>query len=267
MLLVCAVAVPAFAAEDTGSESSDYDYMKDPRLTEITNYKDGEFAWGGYAPCMYQIVTKEFFTLNNLPVYEEDEIETELQDTVSIDPIAEGVSLNAFYVFKCPKCGKALGGDRLSAIYGGNHNGKCSHCEELLPDPSTVKIYRFIVVPKSSAHYDALKVYDFASEAGAIYGETAKLYGDGKDLPQSNLIYETDEDGNTVLVDFYTDGNHVETKDGFMAKLFLFLVRFQYKVTPTMERFAVSKYNEVVFKMRLAILHLNEKILTALVTL
>lgn len=273
MLLVTAIAMPAFADDDTGTTTSDsetYDYKSDERLTVLTDFKSGEFAWGGYSPTMYQIVTDKLFTLNDVPVYEDEEtgIEYTVEDSTSVDPLYEGVSIEALYAFKCPSCGLALTGDRLSAIYGGKNLGCCSHCGELLPDPSTVTIYRFIVIDEKSKHYDALYNYDFTDAAKDIYGPTESLYGEGKDLPQSYLVRGTDEEGNDIgIVDFYTSGDHVEFKDKLMTKLFMFLVKFQYKVTPVATNYANSTFTDVVWKLRLAILRFNEKILTALVTL
>lgn len=265
VLIVSLMAVPAFA-EDAAT-AGDYDYLNDERLTKVSNYNSGEFVWGGYSPAMYQIVTKTMFTLDNLPSKMDGSVETKLQDMVSITPEYEGVSIEALYVFKCPTCGKAVGGSTIQSIYAGNNQGLCSHCGAKLPDPSTVKIYRFITIPSKSDHYAILQYHDFTKAADDIYGATENLYGDGKDLPQSDLVYSTDEKtGNLVLSDFYTSGSHVEFKSGFKSNLFLFLVNFQYTVAPWTTKLAASQYNAVVQQIRLFFLHINEKVMTWLVT-
>lgn len=184
-----------------------------------------------------------------------------LKDETSANPNVEGVSVEAFYAFKCPKCGKAVGASTLLTVYTQNE-GKCAHCGEDLPDPGTVKIYRFITISQDSSHLKSLKNYDLTKAAKDLYGATAGQYGDGKDLPQSDLVY--DEKG--VLVDFYTSGNHVEFGDSFMTGLYIFLVKFEKIATPLSISFSESTYNDVVWKIRVFFLGILEKILTFFVS-
>ena len=184
-----------------------------------------------------------------------------LVDETSADPAVEGVNIEAFYAFKCPACGKAQGGNTVLQIYNAN-KGKCSHAEEYLPDPGTVKIYRFIIVPDDSAHNSALKNHDFTKAAKDIYGSTASQYGDGKDLPQWDLVYEQNENQEVVLTDFHTSGTNAEFKDRFLAKLYIFLVKFQNWAAPRTERFAESGFNNFAWKVNVAIGKGIEKILS-----
>jgi len=270
-VIVMAICVPAFADEAA------YDYTKDERINAVSDYENGEFVWGGYSPAMYQIINKKMYTLKDLPTYfdEEANITYTLGDSTTNLPEFEGVSIVAYYAFNCPKCGKANGCTRLSSIYGGVLQGTCMHCGELLPDPSTMKIYRFITIAEDSAHYDVLSSYDLARYSDDIYGATEKDYGDGKDLPQYYLEWKTDEEGNIVtdaggarvLESFRTKGlNKAEFKTKFMAGLYVFLVDFQYKVTPSAQRFSASKYTAFVYQLRLKIVDLWEKMLTGIAT-
>ena len=188
-----------------------------------------------------------------------------LEDETSAAPKVEGVKVEAFYAFKCPKCGKAVGATSLLSIFN-QDEGKCIHCGEYLPDPGTVKVYRFITVASDSNHLKSLKNYDLTKASKDLYGKTAGQYGDGKDLPQSDLIYGKDENDNEILVDFYTSGNHVEFKDSFMAGLFIFLVKFENFATPLAIGFSESAYNDIVWKIRVAIFGGLEKILTLFVS-
>lgn len=188
-----------------------------------------------------------------------------LEDSTSADPSLEGVNVEAYYAFKCPKCGKALGATALLTIYNRN-KGKCTHCDEYLPDPGTLTIYRFITVAEDSKHLKSLKNYDLTKASKGLYGKTAELYGEGKDLPQSDLVFGEDENGNEVLVDFYTGGNHVEFKDSFMTGLYIFLVKFEKFATPLAIGFSESAYNDIVWKIRVAIFGGLEKILTLFVS-
>ncbi len=51
-----------------------------------------------------------------------------------------------------------------------------------------------------------------------------------------------------------------------MAGLYVFLVDFQYRVTPSAQRFSASKYTAFVYQLRLKIVDLWEKMLTGIAT-
>ena len=89
-----------------------------------------------------------------------------------------------------------------------------------------------------------------------------------QDLEQmaTYILYGKDENDNEILVDFYTSGNHVEFKDSFMAGLFIFLVKFENFATPLAIGFSESAYNDIVWKIRVAIFGGLEKILTLFVS-
>lgn len=278
LVLAAVVCIPAFAADT--ETSSDYDYRMDERLVATSDFKSGEFVWGGRAPAMYQIVNKKMFTLNDLPSEEDEElgITRTLTDSTAALPEFEGVAVNAYYAFNCPECGKANGGITLSEVYGNKQEGKCFHCGELLPDPGTLKIYRFIIIDFESGHYDVLQSYNLAKYSDSVYKDTEDMYGDGKDLPQNLITWKTevvgegeeatehmvyDQTGKPIIDSFKTSGSG---KTETTANLYIFLVNFQYRTTPWAEKFVASKYTEFVYNLRLRIVGLWENILTGLVT-
>ncbi len=251
LLLMSTICIPAFAEEAAGG----YDYTKDERFSKTSDYENGEFVWGGKAPSMFQFATKKMFTLGNLPVNEDGKPLTDV--TAAATPDIEGINMEVFYAFKCPACGKANGNGTIGSIYTAN-SGVCVHCGAAFPDPSTLTIYRFIVVAKDSAHYDTFKAYNLAKYGKDVYGATEKDYGDGKDLAQGNLVY----DENGVLVDF-TTGRAKNDSDGV---IYMLLARLNCKLTPVMNKFVASKYTEIVYKIRVFFGETWEKILTAIVS-
>ncbi len=256
--------------------SGDYDFEADERLRSATaaDYNAGNFAWGSLAPAMYGIMSKEVYTIDKIPT-KVNEItgkeEPAIVDATNVDdPANEGVLLAAFYTFKCPKCGNAVGDTSIYNIYKAGQ-GKCTHCGEMLPNPDTVKIYRMIIVDPVSQHKKTMKGYDFTKVAKEVYGPTAELYGDGKDLPEQYMIFterqiEGTEDTYTVYSDFYTKGIHGDFKDGFMARLMLFIVRFTVWLTPRSQKFDESGINDLIWKIRVKLFETLEGILTNLVS-
>ena len=256
--------------------SGDYDFEEDERLRSATaaDYNAGNFAWGSLAPAMYGIMSKEVYTIDNIPK-KVNEItgkeEPAIVDSTNVDdPANEGILLTAFYTFKCPKCGNAVGDTSIYNIYKAGQ-GKCTHCGEMLPNPDTVKIYRMIIVDPNSPHKKTMKGYDFTKVAKEVYGPTAELYGDGKDLPEQYMIFterqiEGTEDTYTVYSDFYTKGIHGDFKDGFMARLMLFIVRFTVWLTPRSQKFDESGINDLIWKIRVKLFETLEGILTKLVS-
>jgi hypothetical protein len=256
--------------------SGDYDFEEDERLRSATaaDYNAGNFAWGSLAPAMYGIMDKKVYTIDNIPK-KVNEItgkeEPAIVDSTNVDdPANEGILLTAFYTFKCPKCGNAVGDTSIYNIYKAGQ-GKCTHCGEMLPNPDTVKIYRMIIVDPVSQHKKTMKGYDFTKVAKEVYGPTAELYGDGKDLPEQYMIFterqiEGTEDTYTVYSDFYTKGIHGDFKDGFMARLMLFIVRFTVWLTPRSQKFDESGINDLIWKIRIKLFETLEGILTNLVS-
>lgn len=256
--------------------SGDYDFEEDERLRSATaaDYNAGNFAWGSLAPAMYGIMDKKVYTIDNIPK-KVNEItgkeEPAIVDSTNVDdPANEGILLTAFYTFKCPACGNAVGDTSIYNIYKAGQ-GKCTHCGEMLPNPDTVKIYRMIIVDPVSQHKKTMKGYDFTKVAKEVYGPTAELYGDGKDLPEQYMIFtekqiEGTEDTYTVYSDFYTKGLHGDFKDGFMARLMLFVVRFTVWLTPRSQKFDESGINDLIWKIRVKLFETVESILTRLVS-
>ncbi len=254
--------------------TDEYDFEADERLrsTTTSDYNAGNFGWGSLAPAMYGIMDKKVYTIDGIPP-KTNEItgkeEPSIVDATNVDdPANEGVRLAAFYTFKCPHCDNALGDISIYNIYKSGQ-GKCTHCGEMLPNPDTVKIYRMIIVDPSSPHKKTMKGYDFTKVAKEVYGSTAELYGDGKDLPEQYMIFserqiEGTEDTYTVYSDFYTSGLHGDFKDGFMARLMLFIVRFTVWLTPRAKKFDESGYNDLVWNIRVKLFETLESFLTRL---
>lgn len=255
LLLAMCSLVPAFAE----GEAEPYDYNKDSRFDVISDTENGEFAWGVHSPAMFQVVTKKMFTMGNLPTNDKKET---LKDLLSTnDAEMEGIDVAAYYAFKCPACGKASGSMAIKSIYSDN-KGVCPHCGAAFPNPDELKIYRFIVVPEDSAHYDIFSEYNLAKYAGDVYGATAKDYGDGKDLGQANLVFEKNPLTNQeYLVDFSTG----KAKNDTNAVIYMLLAKLNYKLTPVMDKIVVSKLTAAIYKFRLFIAKLWENGLTLLV--
>ena len=266
------------AIDDTptpAAPSDDYDFERDPKLKyDPAASEAGEYAWGAPSPAIYSIVEKKVYTIAGIPTRENEftgATEPALVDLTNVDnPEYEGVTLAAFYTFKCPECGNAVGATSVYDIYR-EGQGNCVHCGKLLPNPETVKIYRMIIVDPNSPHKKTMKGYDFTKVAKEVYGATAGLYGDGKDLPEQYMIYtektlEGTDSTYTVYSDFYTSGLHGDFKEGFMARLMLFIVRFIVWLTPRAQSFDESGYNAFVWKIRLTLAEGLEKLLSGFVS-
>ena len=192
----------------------------------------------------------------------------------------EAIPLYAYYVLKCPACGQATGGYSYAEIYGANteNKGCCAQCGTLFPSPSdsSMKFYRFIVVHVDSSYYGSFSEYNFADAAKAVFGDTAKYYGDGTDYPQQYLVYEdtydesiyNEETGEmgayvSVLTGFVTSGS---TKNNIKATLYILLAKIGVWFEPLTNFLSVSKF--IQFKANLKMLRYEtiDKILSSFVT-
>lgn len=303
VLLVAAICAPAFAAEE-------YDYETDERFSVQSDVDNGEFAWGVYSPAYYHVISKEIRPLNTIPKVKDEETgeDTDVdlyEDSLSCLPENEIIRVAAYYVFQCPgtykdaegnetPCGAYHGAYRIQSFYSLN-NGRCSHCGQYYPNPDQLKIYRFIVVDESkeglTTHTPIMRDYDFTKYAKDVYGSTASLYGDGKDLPESCINFVIKKDDIIQRADARDDyaitpADHAdllnkedyitgidatgktkpEFKDRLMAWLLTFLSKLQYKLTPALSNYANSGWAEFKFNLRVKLAGLWETILTALVS-
>lgn len=301
VLLVAAICAPAFAAEE-------YDYTADERFKVQSDTDNGEFAWGVYSPAYYHVISKKVQPLGTIPkvVDEETGEETDkdlYEDSLSCLPENEIIRIAAYYVFQCPgtykdadgnetPCGAYHGAYRIQSFYSLN-NGKCSHCGKSYPNPSELKIYRFIVVDESAegitTHTPTMRDYDFTKYAKDVYGSTASLYEGGKDLPESCIDFVIKSDDivqrseakddyaitppDTLLnkEDYIrgidpTGKTKPEFGDRFMAWLLTFLSKLQYKLTPVLNGYANSAWAEFKYNLRVKLAGIWETVLTALVS-
>jgi hypothetical protein len=242
--------------------------------TEIEKDEDGspKVYLGQQASAMFQVVTKKVYALNKVPTTVIETPQTNEDGTPVIDEttgeqkvtkttysvkeggesgqsaIYDGIIISVYYAVKCPKCHGATGGKTFYDIYSAN-KGYCAHCGYKFPAPTdeSMKFYRFIGIDEDSSYYKVFKDYDFTEYAKDVFGDTAKYYGDGVDLPQQYLTY-TDVYDDTItgdnkyvntLTDFKTSG---ETSNGTKAKLYVFLVDLGYWAEPITEFLSVSKF-------------------------
>ena len=251
----------------TQEEKPDYDYKTDARLTASSDYNGGEYVFGGKAPAMYQINTGKVFTIKEA---DEEGLKDEMGTTLGTYLI-ESIRVEAYYAIKCPSCGKANGNDTLSHLYAA-FDGKCAHCGKWLPDPFTITVYRFIIVPEDSAHYDRFSGLNFVKRTNKFepFTSTAGQYGDGKDLPQSFLEYEelppADENSQpvTVLSNFKTSG--LQTED-FGSLFWTFLSKYEYRQEQHVNNEFTIKLYDAMAKVTVAIIEGLGKAFTFIPTL
>lgn len=279
----------AYDAYGYDSEGN-YNYSKDMRLAGKTN-TDAVPLYGQNIQGMYSMQERKVYDLDELPeinyktvstvknkVLDENGIPTgETKDEVVVEestgtlqdvtspavPALEGILLQTYYATRCESCGKAFGADSVYNLYA-QKAGRCPHCGEKIPALDDIKVYRFICVfgdenntdKKNSAHYDIFKYKNFANVINSIFKDTAKDYGDGKDLPQRNLIWEyyTDEvsgSSKMVIVDFKTGFVGIDTtnkdtfKDGFVDRLKLFAYELLYNLQVIRQPLGQSKFYEL----------------------
>ncbi len=242
--------------------------------TEIEKDEDGnpKIYLGQEATAIFQIVTKKVYALNKVPTTVIETPQVNEDGTPVIDEITgeqkiskttysvkeggesgqsaiyKGIIISVYYAVKCPKCHGATGGKTFYEIYGAN-GGYCAHCGYKFPAPTdeSMKFYRFIGIDENSSYYKVFKDYDFTEYAKDVFGDTAKYYGDGVDLPMQYLVY-TDVYDDTIsgddkyvntLTDFNTSG---ETSNGTKAKLYVFLIDLEYWTEPIREFLPNSKF-------------------------
>lgn len=248
------------------TDASQTEIQQQPK-TEIQKDENGEPVVYLGAPCkaIYQIATGKVFKLNDVPkektpVYAKDEngkVVVDDNDEKVVESYKkykleeggndgsvkyEGITISAYYAVNCPSCKQANGGYSYLGIYQANA-GACKHCGYKFPSPSdeSMKFYRFIVVDEESKYYSKFREYNFTSAAKAVFGDSAKYYGDGTDLPQQYLVYEGVFDETAVgengeigakvetLTGYKTSG---KTKNGTMANVHILLTKIGYRFEP-----------------------------------
>ena len=279
-------------------ENEDGSVVKDDDgniVTEIEKDESGnpKVYLGQTAQAMFQITTKKVFALNKVPTTVVEKPVVDADDKAVIDETTgeqkinkttytvkeggetdqsvsyQGIIISVYYAVKCPKCHGATGGKTYFAIYDVN-NGYCAHCGYKFPSPSdeSMKFYRFIGVDESSEYYKLFKDYDFTEYAKDVFGDTAKYYGDGVDLPQQFLtytdVYDDEASGDdkyvNTLTDFKTSG---EASSSFKAKLYVFLTDFELWLEPVNEFLSVSKFIQFRENLRNVWYTFVDNILTA----
>lgn len=226
------------------------------------SYADDSGCCGGEVQAIYHIQSNTVFDADPAPtVINAGGMEETVADVMggTCTVYSEGVSLRAFYASECPSCGKANGGYSVDEyLYGGS---VCRHCGRELG--TGLKVYRFIVVPQESAHYSAFHNYDFTNVRKSVFRETEKLYGDGRDLPQKNLIYET------VVLE---DGSEEKTLTGFetgfvVARSNGALFNAITGIQVMLEKMGNSKLNDIIFRFNLFLAESWSSFLERLLTL
>jgi len=280
LLLVLAIGATAFAAED------DYDYKTDEALRVsadvLANANEGNYTWGHYSPAYFYPLDKTVHPISDIPkaVDEETGEETDKDlyvDSTSCEPEYEIIRIAAFYVFKCPNCGMAHGDYSLRDLYT-KASGTCCNeeCGKLLPNPNTLKIYRFIVLDESSTgattHSKTMRYYDFTKYAKDVYGSTANLYGDGTDLPENSITFAEYKSSLPVrdnqeynITDIATTSVKAERGDSIKAWLLVFLTKLQYKLGPKLADYADSSWAAFKNNIRVNMANTWESFLIAIV--
>ena len=97
-----------------------------------------------------------------------------------------------------------------------------------LPDPTTIKVYRYIIVPGAASelhtHFLSFRDTNMANLSGSIFAETESLYGDGKDLPQSFLEFSSDNaTTSATLVSAKTSGVNIISAGGIISHITEFI--------------------------------------------
>ena len=281
-----------------GEDGKDITDEEGKAVTEIEKDENGnpKVYLGQKASAMFQITTKKVYALNNVPTTVIETPQTNEDGTPVIDPetneqvitkttykvkeggvagqsaIYDGIIISVYYAVKCPKCHAATGGNTFKAIYDANtaNPGCCVHCGCKFPAPTdeSMKFYRFIGIDEESKYYDVFKDYDFTEYAKDVFGDTAKYYGDGVDLPQQYLTY-TDVYDDTItgddkyvntLTDFKTSG---ETSNGTKAKIYVLLVDLEYWAEPIRKFIPNSKFIQFRANVRNVWYSIVDYILTA----
>ena len=249
--------------DGAGDDDSDYDYLYDDELYVMSDVENGEFAYGIASKCLYNIIDGEAYTL------------AEASELGYIDQMGttlpsrgvESITIVAIYAMRCPSCGKANAADSIFSIYSSN-GGKCVFCDTKLPYHHDVPVYRFITVDLKSVHFDTFSGMNFARRCRKIFDSTADLYGDGKDLPQSYLIYQTetttDSEGKEtttvhydVIEDFKTSGLATSS---FMSLLWDALTKYAYRQDKHINNETVIKIYDFMAKVTVAIIEFNGKV-------
>ncbi len=275
ILMMAVTLVPAFA------QAGDYNWRTDPfwQLHDAMGNMDGNFGYGTLSQAMFHITTKKVYPMGHLPEWEKEAKEGEepekypLTDTIPAEILeAEGILLTARYVFACPTCGKYMETTELYVHYQ-DYAGKCNReeCGALLPSPSELEIYRVIGVDPESDHQELFCKYNFTKYTDEVFGPTANLYKGGKDIPEMNITYETDEGG-----EFLTDSKggkliasidtNNKTRHEFKPLLYIFLLKTNIRLTPLIGNYLASKFYEANVNFNNSIAQTWEKFLAFLVT-
>ena len=284
LILAFVLAFTVCAVAFADGETSDYNYKTDSNLTITTDvlnhYDTGEFDWGQYSPAYFYPLDKSVHTINEIPKVVDEETGEETDedlyvDSTSCDPEYEIIRIAAFYVFECPNCGMAHGDFSLINIYS-KCSGVCIGCQSKLPDPKTVKIYRYIVLDETknngSSHSTTMRYYDFSKYAKDVYGDTASLYGDGKDLPENSITFAgygsslpTRDNGEYDITAMATTSVKAETGDRLKAWLLVFLTKLQYKLGPKLANYADSSWAAFKNNVRVTFAGIWQNFLIAIV--